>query len=254
MHKSQAIGALSAACPTDRARGDVLLRHSLLVLFVLLLGALLLMPRALAQGTLDQSNTHATIGASRVDSGQTAVYGQTFTAGATGLLDSAAFDVFAGAAGTQITVSFYATTGSLPNALPFGAPLATATLTVQATIAPVGTAQWSTVSFSPAASVVAGQVYALTLGPITSQVFVAWFGGNPGTYVPGAFISSPTGIAGTFAANAAVDFDFETFVTPLSSQSFSNSGFSPVRSGSPPYSGNGADPRCFFGCGPNGLP
>jgi hypothetical protein len=36
--------------------------------------------------------------------------------------------------------------------------------------------------------------------------------------------------------------------------SFSDTTLSPVPSGPAPYSGNGADPRCYFGCGPNGLP
>jgi hypothetical protein len=37
-------------------------------------------------------------------------------------------------------------------------------------------------------------------------------------------------------------------------QSFANTGSSPVSSQPAPYSGSGADPRCYFGCGPNGLP
>jgi hypothetical protein len=36
--------------------------------------------------------------------------------------------------------------------------------------------------------------------------------------------------------------------------SFSDTTFSPVPSQAAPYSGNGADPRCYMGCGPNGLP
>jgi hypothetical protein len=114
---------------------------------------------------------------------------------------------------------------------------------------------------NPTANGCAGTTYAagpqtftcsnLTFGlPFSPVVYTVTF--TPTTAAP--LLLSYTG---TSVLNAPpVTATAALVITPgFAVQSFANTGSSPVRSQPAPYSGNGADPRCYFtGCGPNGLP
>jgi hypothetical protein len=168
----------------------------------------LLSPRALAQGTLDQSVTTTPIGAVPLLQGPPAEFGQTFTAGITGTLDSANLQVFSPTAGTTATVSIYATASGQPS----GTALASGTLTATATV-PLG--QMTTVTFAPAPQVTAGQVYALVIGPVLTPPAGAVFWATPTTsiYAGGTAFVLPSGTLTPYLPQP-FDFDFQTFVTP----------------------------------------
>jgi hypothetical protein len=178
----------------------------------------LLTPHALAQGTLDQSVTTPSTGqAMLLQTAPGFVFGQTFTAGSSGLLDSATLALSAPTVGTTALVGLYATTGAVPNAVPNGAALATGIVTVQQTTVPTSAAQFTRVTFASPVPVVAGQVYALVLGPVQSpplgSLLWSYAGGNP--YLAGTALQSFTGVTGPYQPLPTIDFDFQTFVTPL---------------------------------------
>jgi hypothetical protein len=191
-------------------------RLALLAALPLLALTVLLTPHALAQDMLDQSVTTPPTGqAAIVQVAPAFVYGQTFTAGSSGLLAAATLALSASSAGTTASVGLYATTGAGPNAVPTGAALATGVVTVQQTTPPTSAAQFTTVTFASPAAVVAGQVYALVLGPVQTplgSLLWSYAGGNP--YLAGTALQSFTGVNGPYQPLPTIDFDFQTFVTP----------------------------------------
>lgn len=186
------------------------MRRLALVLTMLIACAAVFIPRTLAQGTLDQSNTAPQTSSAAIFQNTPTVLAQSFTAGISGSLDSVALALSASSPGATATVGVYATTGAVPNAMPTGA------VTVQPTTPPTGAAQYTTVTFAAPAPVVAGQVYALVLGPVLTPALGGIFGivsiSDP--YAGGNFAFSPSGSGGPFNPLPTFDADFQTFVTP----------------------------------------
>jgi hypothetical protein len=81
-------------------------------------------------------------------------------------------------------------------------------------------------------------VYTVTFTPTTQALLLLSYTGT-------SIIDPPPHVIATATLAIAPGFTV---------QSFANTGSSPVSSQPAPYSGSGADPRCYFGCGPNGLP
>jgi hypothetical protein len=168
----------------------------------------LLSPHALAQGTLDQSNTATPLDVFATTMGFP-VIAQTFTAGLTGQLATATVQLGASTPPSAATVQLLATDAS---GAPTGAPLASGTVTATA---PFRAGTFVPVTFAPAATVTAGQLYALVLFPTPGPIYWSFTDGD--AYPRGAaFTGSVTGAPYT-QLPSDWDFDFQTFVTPPAS-------------------------------------
>lgn len=221
----------------------------LLALPLLLLA--LLAVHAGAQGTLDQSNTQPQNGQLNIYS--STVWGQTFTAGLSGSLDTVAVDLKNDVDNivptSTVTVGIYTTdAGDLPASL-----LTSATTTVTNTANPTGPAQFNVVPFPAPTTVTAGQMYAIVVSGVQpAGNIVSWLGTFPSTYTRGRLATSFTGPAGPYhgSSSTAGSADFETFVTPPATATPTASP-APVLSGAPIV---GALTVTVSGCGTTDPP
>jgi hypothetical protein len=214
-------------------------RGARVLVLLLLLGSGLLAIPAHALGLVDQSVTATPTTTDSAINSVTRDIGQTFTAGMTGQLDAVSLPLAASPSPAEVVVTIYAASLGQPT----GPALATSLATVTGFAFPPP--QWTLVTFSPAASVIAGMSYAIVLGPVPSDfAFVNWATSAADVYEGGTAFVLFDPILGPYAARSW-DFDFQTLVTPLvPPQSFANTGYSPTLSNGVPYGGSGFHPGC----------
>jgi uncharacterized repeat protein (TIGR02543 family) len=216
--------------PANGALEQPMRRLTLFFLPLLIALCVTFTPHALAQGTLDQSQTATPNAVAILPTDFGVAFAQTFTAGRTGLLDSAALQVGASDPGTTGTLAIYAASGGEP----IGTALATGTMQIPQTPTPDPTTfPFVTVFFSPGVNVTTGTQYAMVLsdvlGPAISDYGGAVVGTNPdGPYAGGEFLISVGGAAGPWIAAPPIDLDFETFVSTKTPQSVTFGQFNAV--------------------------
>jgi len=196
----------------DREGGDM---HKRLVLVsILSIGSLLAVATpAMAVGTIDQEqlNTYGESSASNMR-----FFGQTFTAGMTGVLDSVALYPSAG----------HPMSGDLLEIRTVSRTLPTKHVLASQTITSTVSGDWVTTTFAAPTSVVAGTRYAITVTPPTVTAVnlrCSGWGSNP----------YPGGTAVISREKLKFDLAFITYVTPANYQP---DGW--ISKGSQPYVGN----------------
>jgi hypothetical protein len=186
-----------------------------LLLAVLILTVALAAGGARARGTLDQSYTPVTTFGLVQVVNDPGVLGETFTAGLSGVLDTATLALtYLAPTPLTVTVGLFATDGSGFPTTPLAS--ATASLVVPDTGVAPAPNQYTVVTFPVPGVVIAGQRYALVLTSVQGAAgSLVWYGQTPTSFTGGegiAFFSAGGGGAwGTFSSLA---FGFQTFVSP----------------------------------------